>query len=145
MPSSESTAQRAAAGAPRNVESPSAASLAGRVTALARDAGNLARDHLELAVLEAQRAAMGMTKVLSAAVFISILVITAWLSFVASFIVWITDTGVSWPAALCIGGVVNLVLAGGIVLWIRKQKDDWAFAATLRQIRRTADEARDLA
>ena len=89
-------------------------------------------------------AAFGLTKVLSAAVFISILVITAWLTFVGSFIVWITDTGVSLPAALCIGGAVNLLLAGGIVMWILKQKDEWAFAATLRQIRRTADEAKDL-
>lgn len=133
-----------APGGPRPT-SAAPASLATRVTDLVRDAGNLARDHMELAVLEAQRAGIGLTKVLSAAVVISVLVITAWLSFVAGFIVWITDTGVSWPAALAIGGIVNLVLAGVAALWVRKQKDAWAFDATLRQLRRTRDEAKELA
>lgn len=132
-------------GGPRAAAASAAApSLATRVTELVRDAGNLARDHLELAVLEAQRAGIGLTKVLSAAVVISILVITAWLSFVAGFIVWVTDTGVSWPLALCIGGGINLVLAGVAAMWIRKQKDAWAFDATLRQLRRTATEAKEM-
>jgi hypothetical protein len=43
-------------------------SLAHRITALVRDAGGLARDHLELAVLDAHRAAVGLTKILTAAV-----------------------------------------------------------------------------
>ena len=121
-----------------------APSLATRVTDLLRDAGNLARDHLEIAVLEAQRAGVGLTKVLSAAVVISVLVITAWLSFVAGFIVWITDTGVSWPLALALGGIANLVLAGVAVLWIRKQKAAFTFDATLRQLRHTTEEAKEL-
>lgn len=119
-------------------------SLSARVGTLLREASNLARDHVELAVLEAQRAGIGLTKVLAAAVVISVLVITAWLSFVAGFIVWVTDRGVSWPAALCIGGLVNLVLAGAAALWIRKQKDAFTFEATLRQIRRTAADAKEL-
>jgi len=120
------------------------ASFAGRVTSLVRDAGNLARDHLELAVLETRRAGIGLTKVLVAAVVISILVITAWLTFVAGFIVWITDTGVSWPAALCVGGGVNLAFAFAMAMWIRKQKDAWAFEATLRQLRQTAEDAKEI-
>lgn len=132
-------------GGPRSTGAPATApSLAGRVTSLVRDAGNLARDHLELAVLEARRAGIGLTKVLVASVVISILVITAWLSFVAGFIVWITDTGVSWPAALCLGGIVNLALAGAAGLWIRKQKDAWTFEATLRQLRQTAEDAKEI-
>lgn len=115
-----------------------------RVTTLLRETGNLARDHLELAVLEAQRAGVGLTKALVAAVVISVLVITAWLSFVAGFIVWVTDRGVSWPAALCIGGLVNLVLAVVAALWMRKQKESFTFEATLRQIRRTAADAKEL-
>lgn len=119
-------------------------SLSARVSALLRETGNLARDHLELAVLEAQRAGIGLTKALVAAVVISVLVITAWLSFVAGSIVWITDRGVSWPVALCIGGLVNLALAVVAALWMRKQKETFTFEATLRQIRRTAADAREL-
>jgi len=120
----------------------SSPSLAHRIGALVRDAGNLARDHLELAALDAHRAAVGLTKILTAAVVIAILVVTAWLTFVASGIVWATDNGVSWPVALIIAGVVNLVLAGGLAFWIKGHTGDLAFAATLRQFRRTAEEAK---
>jgi hypothetical protein len=122
---------------------PTRPSLASRVTALVRDVGDLARDHLELAALEAQRAAIGLTKVLSAAVIVSILVVTAWLSFVASGIVWATDAGVSWPLALGIAGILNLALAAGIVFWMRSQTGEMVFSATVRQLRRTADEAKE--
>src|SRR4051812_15556266 len=115
-------------------------SLSTRISALARDVGNIVRDHLELAALEAQRAAVSLAKVLSAAVVISILVVTAWLSFVASAIVWATDAGVSWPVALIVAGVANLVLAAGAVFWIRAQLGDWAFPATRRQLQRTKED-----
>lgn len=115
-------------------------SLANRVTTLARGVGNLVRDHLELAALEAQRAAISIAKVLSAAVIVSILVVTAWLSFVASAIVWATNEGVSWPVALVVAGVVNLAVAAGAVFWMRKQLGDWAFPATRRQLSRTTDD-----
>ena len=120
----------------------SSPSLAHRITALVRDAGSLARDHLELATLDAHRAAVGLTKILTAAVVVSILAVTAWLAFVASAIVWATDNGVSWPVALVIAGVINLVVAGGLVFWIKSQTGELAFSATLRQFRRTAEEAK---
>lgn len=115
-------------------------SLASRVSQLVRDTGNLARDHLELATLEAQQAAIGLTKVLVAAVTICILVVTAWLTFVAGGIVWATDAGVSWPVALLVAGIANLALAAGTALWIRGRKDELVFSATLRQLRRSAEE-----
>jgi hypothetical protein len=119
-----------------------APSLAHRITALVRDAGYLVRDHLELAALDAHKAAVGLTKILTAAVIISILAVTAWLAFVASAIVWATDAGVSWPVALVIAGVINLVVAGGLAFWAKSQVGEVAFGATLRQLRRTADEAK---
>ena len=121
---------------------PAQPSLSHRITALVRDAGNLARDHLELAALDAHRAAVGLTKIVTAAVAITILAVTAWLAFVASAIVWATDAGVTWPVALAVAGVANLAIAGGLVFWIKSQTGDLAFAATLRQIRRTAEEAK---
>ena len=119
---------------------PAQPSLASRVTALARDVGNLVRDHLELAALEAQRAAISIAKVLSAAVIVSLLAITAWLAFVTSAIVWATDQGVTWPVALVVAGIVNLVVAAAGVFWIRAQLGDWAFPATRRQFKRTAED-----
>ena len=114
--------------------------LSSRITALARDVADIVRDHLELAALEAQRAAISLAKVLSAAVVVSILVVTAWLSFVASAIVWATNEGVSWPVALVVAGIANLVLAAGAVFWMRAQLGDWAFPATRRQLQRAVDD-----
>ena len=119
-----------------------APTLSHRITALVRDCGNLVRDHLELAALDAHRAAVGLTKILTAAVVISILAVTAWITFVASAIVWATDAGVSWPVALLVAGVLNLVVAAGLAFWAKSQIGELAFAATLRQIRRTAEEAK---
>ena len=111
------------------------------MTALVRDAGTSS------AITWSSRrstriARRSVFEVLTAAVVISILVVTAWLTFVASAIVWATDAGVSWPVALLVAGVVNLALAGGLVFWIKGQEDEFAFAATLRQLRRTAEEAK---
>jgi hypothetical protein len=100
------------------------------------------RDHLELAALDAHRAAVGLTRILATAVVVSILAVTAWLTFVAGAIVWATDAGVSWPVALMVAGATNLVLAAGLAVWVKGQAGELAFAATLRQLRRTADEAR---
>jgi hypothetical protein len=119
-----------------------APSLGIRITALVRDVGSLVRDHLELAALDAHRAAVGLTRILATAVVVSILAVTAWLTFVAGAIVWATDAGVSWPVALMVAGATNLVLAAGLAVWVKGQAGELAFAATLRQLRRTADEAR---
>jgi uncharacterized membrane protein YqjE len=119
-----------------------APSLTHRITSLVRDAGNLVRDHLELATLDAHRAAIGLTKILTAAVVIAILAVTAWITLVASAIVWATDAGVTWPAALAAAGVINLIVAVILAFWARSQVKDMAFAATLRQLRRTAEEAK---
>lgn len=113
-------------------------SLASRAGMLVRDVRDLACDHLELAALEAQRAGQSLTKMLTAAVVISILVVSAWLALVSGGIVWATENGVSWPLALLIAAIVNLALAGALAFWIKGQTGDLMFSATLRQLRRTA-------
>lgn len=121
---------------------PAHPSLAGRAAALVRDFGDLACDHLELAALEAQRAAIGLTKMLSAAVIVSILVVSAWLAIVAGGIVWATNSGVGWPGALLAGALVNAALAGALAYWVRGQVGELLFAATLRQLRQSRDPAK---
>lgn len=115
-------------------------SLAQRAGTLLRDVRNLACDHLELAALEAQRAAIGLTKMLSAAVVVSILLVSAWLALVAGGIVWATTAGIGWAAALAIAAALNLLLAAAVAYWMRHQTQELLFAASLRQLRRSADD-----
>jgi len=124
---------------------PERASLAMRIKALAHDVRGLARDHFELATLEAQRAAIGLAKMLSAAVLVSVLAASAWIALVAAGIVWATEAGIGWGAALALAAVVNVGLAGGVAWWMQKHVDELLFAATLRQIRATAHDAKDAA
>lgn len=102
------------------------------------DLRQLARDHTELAVLEAQRASQTFVRIVVAAVAISVLAATAWLGLIASVIVWITDAGVSWPVALLIGALACLAAAGAIVWWIKQHLSELLFSATLRQLRASA-------
>jgi hypothetical protein len=126
--------------APSDAAATQPPSLSTRAGMLVRDVRDLACDHLELAALEAQRAGQGLTKILTAAVVMSILVVSAWLALVSGGIVWATENGVSWAVALVIAAVVNVALAGALAFWIKGQSGDLMFAATLRQLRRTADD-----
>jgi uncharacterized membrane protein YqjE len=103
---------------------------------LVGDMRDLARDHLELAALEARRAASELIRMLCAAVAISILFTTAWLAVVAGGIVWATAAGVSWSAALLIAAAANLVVGALLAWWIRSNTQEPLFEATLRQLRR---------
>jgi uncharacterized membrane protein YqjE len=114
-----------------------------RVRRLALDVRQVAHDHLELAILEAQRAQQVFVRAVAAGVAVAVLVATAWLGIVAALIVWLTEA-VSWPVALLIGALACLAVAGGIVWWIMKHLPEMMFSATLRQLRATAqaeDEA----
>lgn len=121
------------------------ASLASRVRALVIETRELARDHLELAALEAQRATATLTRMLVAAVIISVLVISAWLALVAGTLVWVTEEGVSWPVALFVAALINLLLAGGLGWYIYAHVDELLFEATLRQLRRSKEEVKEAA
>jgi len=121
------------------------ASLASRFRALINETRELARDHLELAALEAQRATATLTKMLVAAVVISILVISAWLALVTGALVWATEEGVSWPVALLVAALINLALAGALGWYIFTHVDELMFEATLRQLRRSKDEVKEAA
>lgn len=110
-------------------------SLATRAGNLIRDFREIASDHFELAVLEAQQAGIGLAKMLFAAVVIAILLVTAWLALVASAIVWATSEGVSWTGALVVAAVINIAVGAGLAFWVRGQVGELLFAATLRQLR----------
>jgi uncharacterized membrane protein YqjE len=108
-----------------------------RLRRLSLDVRQVAHDHLELAVLEAQRAQQAFVRTVAAAVVVSVLVATAWLGIVAALIVWLTEV-VSWPAALLIGAATCLAMAGGIAWWVMHHLPDMMFSATLRQLKATA-------
>lgn len=116
---------------------------ADRLRRLVLDVRLVANDHIELAVLEAQRASQVLVRSIAAAVVISMLVATAWLGLVVALVVWLAEH-MPLPVALLIGAGACLVLAGVIGWWVVKHAPEMMFSATLRQLKATAkaeDEA----
>ncbi len=114
--------------------------LVARFFAAARDVRRLLYDHLELAALEAQRAASNLVRILAGVVVLAVLFVTAWATLVGAAVVWIAEHGLSLSLALLLAAVANLVVAGAIAFWMRSRVPELLFTATLRQLRRTAGE-----
>jgi uncharacterized membrane protein YqjE len=106
-----------------------------RLRALMSDARGLVRDHALLALLEVQRASLGLVKIIGAAVVISVLVVAAWMGLVAAAVVWAVGAGASWAVAIVVAAVVNLVAAGALAWWVKAQVPELLFAATVRQLK----------
>ena len=117
--------------------------LTARAHALWTSAKGLVHDHTLLALLEVQRASLGLVKIIGAAVIISVLAVSAWMGLVAAGIMWAVGAGASWGLAIAIASVLNLVAAGALAFYIKKQVPELLFAATLRQLRGELPEADD--
>ncbi|HEY7241669.1 MAG TPA: phage holin family protein [Burkholderiales bacterium] len=117
---------------PSRLREPGLGELAGR---LVSDARQLVSDFAQLAVLDARRAGVHLAMLLSAGLLIAILVITAWMGFVAAGIVWMFDQGVSWPLAIAIAAAINVAAAAMLAWWARHLVSELPFTALLRQLR----------
>ena len=106
-----------------------------RMRALLADARGLVRDHALLALLEVQRARLGLVKIIGAAVVISVLAVSAWMGLVAAGVVWAVGAGASWGLAIVIAAVINVVAAAALAWWIKAQVPELLFAATVRQLK----------
>jgi uncharacterized membrane protein YqjE len=95
----------------------------------------LVSDYAELAVLDARRAGIRLAWLLGSGLMIAVLVVTAWMAGIAAGIVWMWGEGISWPAAIGIAAVVNLVGAGALVWWMRHLVVELPFTALLRQLK----------
>jgi uncharacterized membrane protein YqjE len=95
----------------------------------------LVTDYAELAVLDARRAAVTLAWLLGAVLVVAVLLVTAWMGFVAALIVWMFAEGVSWPLAIAIAALVNILAAAAVGWYMRRLLKDLPFKALLRQLR----------
>lgn len=111
------------------------ASLSALSALLLRDARTLAADYALLAVLDARRATIALAWLLSFALVIAVLAVTAWLALVTGAIVWLLGSGTSWPAALGAAALLNVIVGAVVAFWTRRLYRELPFAATLRQLK----------
>ena len=98
------------------------------------DLRGLVREHAVLAVLEAQRAGLHLAYVVAAVLVVTVLVVTAWLAGVTAVAMWLLRADVPWPGVLLLAALINLVGAGLVAWWAKRQMTEMPFSATLRQL-----------
>src|SRR5919201_532445 len=99
------------------------------------EARQLVADYAELTVLDARRAAIRLAWILGAVLVAAVLVVTSWMGLVAAGIVFAWGHGASWPIALAIAAVVNVVAAAVLAWFTIKLAKELPFTALLRQLR----------
>jgi uncharacterized membrane protein YqjE len=95
----------------------------------------LVADYAELTVLDARRAAIRLAWILGCVLVAAVLIVTAWVVLIASGVVWVWGHGASWPTALAVAAVLNLVAAGLLGWFMLKLAKELPFTALLRQLR----------
>ena len=111
------------------------ASLGEAVGRLLGETRQLVADYAELTVLDARRAAIRLAWILGAVLVAAVLIVTAWVVLIASGIVWAWGHGASWPTALAVAAVLNLIAAGLLGWFTLKLAKELPFTALLRQLR----------
>ncbi|HEY5896491.1 MAG TPA: phage holin family protein [Burkholderiales bacterium] len=110
-------------------------SLGDVVGRLVGEARQLVADYAELTVLDARRAAIRLAWILGAVLVAAVLVVTSWMGLVAAGIVFAWGHGASWPIALAVAAILNIVSAGVLAWFTLKLAKELPFTALLRQLR----------
>lgn len=111
---------------------PSLGQVVGRLLGEARQ---LVADYAELTILDARRAAIRLAWILGSVLVAAVLIVTSWIGLVAAGIVFAWGRGASWPVALGIACVLNLVAAAALAWFTFKLAKELPFTALLRQLR----------
>jgi len=114
---------------------PAAPGLGEVLARLLGEGRQLVADYAELTVLDARRAAIRLAWILGCVLVAAVLIVTSWMGLVAAAIVFAWGHGASWPIALAIAAVVNLIAAGALAWFTLTLAKELPFTALLRQLR----------
>lgn len=95
----------------------------------------IASNYATLAVLDIRRAAVQLAWLIAGGIFISMLVVTAWLAGVMALCVWLLGDVLTWPGVLLVAAGLNLVGAAIVAMRLKAVFSHVPFEATLRQIK----------
>ena len=104
------------------------------------EARQLVSDYALLTVLDARRAAIRLAWILGAVLVAAVLVVTSWMGLVSASIMFAWGHGASWPVALAIAAIINLLAAASLGWFTLKLAKELPFTALLRQLRGDAPE-----
>lgn len=102
----------------------------------------LAHDHLQLAALETQRAGESLVTMITAAMMVAGLLLSAWLGLVGAAVLALTGSGImTSDSALLLAVVVNLLVALMLCGVIRRRSHDLRFPANTGALQPTASKS----
>jgi ABC-type iron transport system FetAB permease component len=102
---------------------------------LVGEARQLVADYALLTVLDARRAAIRLAWILGAVLVAAVLIVTSWMGLVSAGIMFAWGHGASWPVALGIAALLNLIAAAVLGWFTLKLAKELPFTALLRQLR----------
>lgn len=91
-------------------------------------------DFLELLALETRRAGLTLVWMVACGAVAAILVVTAWLGFMAALALWAVSLGFPWGAAVTVISLANLAVATIMTSVCVRTSRDLLFSATRRQL-----------
>ena len=91
-------------------------------------------DFLELLSLETRRAGLALVGMVACGAVAAILVVTAWLGFMAALALWAVSLGISWVTAVTVISLVNLLAAAIVTYVCIRMSRDLLFPATRGQL-----------
>jgi hypothetical protein len=107
-----------------------------------RELSGLARDQLQLAVLETRLAGISLVTMIAAGVMVAVLLVSAWLGLIAAVILLLVGSGLAVGIALALGVVANLLLALLLASVIKTKSEDLRWVATLGSMQDVAEVTR---
>jgi len=99
------------------------------------EARQLVADYALLTVLDARRAAIRLAWILGAVLVAAVLIVTSWMGLVSASIMFAWGHGASWPMALAVAALLNLVAAAVLGWFTLKLAKELPFTSLLRQLR----------
>jgi len=91
-------------------------------------------DFLELLALETRRAGLTLVWMVACGAVAAILVVTAWLGFMAALALWAVSLGFPWGAAVTVISLANLLAAAITTSVCIRKSRDLLFTSTRRQL-----------
>ncbi len=109
-----------------------------------RELRGLAHDHLQLAALETQQAGESLATMITAAMMVAGLLLSAWLGLLGAAVLALTGSGIMTSGnALLLAVAVNLLVALMLCGVIRRRSHDLRFPANTGSLQPMASESLD--
>jgi hypothetical protein len=118
------------------VETPQAAKgLFGIIAGVFTSARQVLSNYVELITLEARRAGLALTWMVTLGAIAAMLVVTAWMGFMVAFALWLISQGMSPAVAIVLVASVNLLVAVVVGFACFMLSRNLLFPATRRQLK----------